>query len=183
MGSYFATDIDTVSMSNGNLHLSIPLINLPGRELPLRLSMDYNSKFFESRQIPAAGGGTTTTYDFMGWRKDTGLGGILSISYYSNCGAVNGDNLDLYWIQWHGRQLHFPTKVLPCVGGSRPINNQTFDSNESDLIRAETGDYFNNPKVTSQSGDTGWGKAISDSDLRAWTFCWVRRSAPTVQGY
>ena len=32
LGSYFATDIDTVSMTNGNLHLSIPLVNLPGRE-------------------------------------------------------------------------------------------------------------------------------------------------------
>src|SRR5206468_12512022 len=41
LGSYFATDIDTVSMSNGTLRLSIPLINLPGRELPLRPAMDY----------------------------------------------------------------------------------------------------------------------------------------------
>ena len=100
------------------------------------------------RQIPAAGGGTTTTYDFLGWRKDTGLGGILSMSYYSNCFA--GDNVDLYWVPWNGRKLHFPTKVVPCVNGVRTINNLTFDSNESDLIRAETGNYFDNTIVTSQ---------------------------------
>src|SRR5437870_10809425 len=67
LGSYFATDIDTVSMTNGNLHLSIPLVNLPGREVPLRLSMDYNSKFFEPRYMPVQGGGTGFSYDFLGW--------------------------------------------------------------------------------------------------------------------
>ena len=51
LGSYFATDIDTVSMTNGNLHLNIPLFDLPGREVPLRLSMSYNSKFFEPRSV------------------------------------------------------------------------------------------------------------------------------------
>ena len=49
LGSYFATDIDTVSMTNGNLHLSMPLFNLPGREVSFRLAMDYNSKFLEPR--------------------------------------------------------------------------------------------------------------------------------------
>src|SRR5712691_2637846 len=60
LGSYFSTDIDTVSMTNGNLHVSIPLFNVPGRELPLRLSMDYNSRFVEGRQVPGPGGSTLT---------------------------------------------------------------------------------------------------------------------------
>src|SRR6266853_725078 len=75
LGSYFATDTDTVSMKNGNLHLTIPpLFSLSGREMPVGLWMDYNSKFFEPRRVPKAGGGTTTTWDFPYWRKDTGVG-------------------------------------------------------------------------------------------------------------
>ncbi len=85
LGSYFATDIDTVSMTNGNLHLNIPLFNLPGREVPLRLSMNYNSRFFEQRTFTAAGGSGQTVWDFLGWRKDTGLGGILSATQTESC--------------------------------------------------------------------------------------------------
>jgi hypothetical protein len=47
-GSYFATDIDTIGLFNGNLHLSIPLFSLPGRELPYGLSLVYNAQKWES---------------------------------------------------------------------------------------------------------------------------------------
>ncbi len=49
LGSYFSTDVDTVNLTSFNLHINIPLFSLPGRELPLNLSMDYNSQFLEQR--------------------------------------------------------------------------------------------------------------------------------------
>jgi hypothetical protein len=39
LGSYFKTDIDSVSLTNGNLHLSIPVFSLPGREVPISFSL------------------------------------------------------------------------------------------------------------------------------------------------
>ena len=139
LGSYFSTDIDTVSMSNGNLHLSIPLINLSGREVPLRLSMDYNSKFFEQRTY-----GLSVTYDFLGWRKDTGLGGILSGTQTAP-DAQGHVNVTIYWIEWNGTKHQF-TK-----NGVTSISNLTIDSTASDGLRLETGTYFQSP--------TAWGTA------------------------
>ena len=51
LGTYFATDVDTINMKNGNLHVNIPLFTLPGRELPVAVSMDYNSQFYEYRVV------------------------------------------------------------------------------------------------------------------------------------
>ena len=115
LGSYFATDIATISLTNGNLHLDIPLFNLPGRELPARLSMDYNSKFFQQRTIAGAGGTPTTTADFLGWRKNTGLGGMLTTTTPTTfCPpGVTSYTIDLYWVEWNGTKHHFSKTVPP----------------------------------------------------------------------
>ncbi|MEK6304172.1 MAG: hypothetical protein AABO41_26085 [Acidobacteriota bacterium] len=49
-GSYSVTDIESVSLTNGNLHLSIPLAALPpvsGGRLGLALRASYNSKLWD----------------------------------------------------------------------------------------------------------------------------------------
>jgi hypothetical protein len=60
LGSYFASDIDSVSLSNGNLHVGIPLFSLPGRELPVSLGVSYDSQFFERRTLVDERGRTLT---------------------------------------------------------------------------------------------------------------------------
>lgn len=50
VGSYSATDIESISLSNGNLNLSIPLASLPaiaGGKLGLTLRASYNSKLWD----------------------------------------------------------------------------------------------------------------------------------------
>src|SRR5437016_11896194 len=105
--------------------------------------MDYNSRFFEQRQIPAAGGGTTTTYDLLVWRKDTGIGGILSGTQTSIGGGLY--NVTIYWIEWNG------TKHVFQKNNVSSIHHQIIDSTESELLRLDTGDYFYDYTVSSES--------------------------------
>ncbi len=140
LGSYFATDIDTVSMTDGNLHLQIPVFSLPGRETPLSWSMDYNSKLFQQRTITGAGGGTSTVWDFLGWRKNSGVGSTLTSTFSSNyCGTGGSYNVNVYWIEWNGTKHQYSTTRGSnyCPQPYDP-NNLTFDSTESDLVRVQT---------------------------------------------
>lgn len=144
LGSYFSTDIDSVSMMNGNLHLSIPLFNLPGRELPLRLNWDYNSRFVEMRTIYPEVGDPFSVWEFLGWRKDTGIGGTLTamksrVSYASTWVIYD---LTFYWIDGMGSKTTFTKQVTQncssgyvyasdqCMGPNpvTPYDSQTVDT-------------------------------------------------------
>src|SRR2546426_180896 len=49
-GSYAVSDIESVSLTNGNMNLSIPLASLPpvaGGKLGLTLRAEYNSKMWD----------------------------------------------------------------------------------------------------------------------------------------
>jgi hypothetical protein len=53
VGSYSVSDIESVSLSNGNVHLSIPLASLPplaGGKLGVTLSASYNSKLWDFKR-------------------------------------------------------------------------------------------------------------------------------------
>jgi hypothetical protein len=45
-GSYSGGDFDTVSLQNGNLHISIPVLTLPGRGKPLVYTFLYDTPDF-----------------------------------------------------------------------------------------------------------------------------------------
>ena len=51
---YYGTNIDKVDTSSGNLHLSLPLLNLPGRGLETSIVLNYNSKFWQTIYIPSS---------------------------------------------------------------------------------------------------------------------------------
>ena len=69
-GTYFMSDIDSVSLTNGNLHLHIPLISLPGREVAATFALDYDSQFYEARNVaPYGSNNPHWAYESMEWRK------------------------------------------------------------------------------------------------------------------
>ena len=105
LGSYFATDIDSVSLTNGNLLLNIPVFSLPGRELPLRLNMTYNSQFIEQRTVYDEFGNPQELWEFLGWRKDAGIGGTLT----AETTDLGNDNyqFDIYWVAPDGSKYLF----------------------------------------------------------------------------
>jgi hypothetical protein len=51
-GSYFATDIDSVSNFNGNLHLSIPLFSLPEQFMDLYFLHELGHNFGADHEKP-----------------------------------------------------------------------------------------------------------------------------------
>jgi len=69
LGSYFKTDIDSVSLTNGNLHLTIPIFSLPGREVPVALVLDYNSMSYELRYGYMYNGQPVSAYESKQWAK------------------------------------------------------------------------------------------------------------------
>jgi hypothetical protein len=80
LGTYFKTDIDSVSLTNGNLHVSIPLFSLAGRELPVNVQFDYDSQSYELRQT-FMGTYWVHGYESMLWRKSSNLQqGTLQLS-------------------------------------------------------------------------------------------------------
>ena len=165
LGSYFKTDIDNIDLQNGNLHLRIPLFSLPGREVPLSLNMDYNSRFVESREL-YVGGQWVTYKDFYGWRKDAGIGGRFDVTReLASEGAyqttINGETYQWrrYWnytftyIDSVGTKYRFPkTNVVQyaLTSGSSTVtptdnelqDNQTLESTTSEFIKMKTGNYF-----------------------------------------
>ena len=117
LGSYFAGDVDDVSLKNGNLHVSIPLFTLPGRELPVSVSMEYDSQLYEYRVIWPPGQDPVEYYEFLGWRKKTGVGGILNGAKslgtpYQYAGVWYQDvALTITWIEWDGTKHDFTKSV------------------------------------------------------------------------
>lgn len=139
LGSYFSSDIDSVSLTNGNLHLNIPLFSLPGREFPLRLNLDYNSQFFEQRTVIDPDGVPQQIMEFLGWRQDAGIGGTLT---GTQTGGGNNWQLDVYWIEANGTKHRFSKSYYTCCPNAFMLDHQVFDSTESDFLRIDTGNYF-----------------------------------------
>jgi len=48
---YFSTDIDNVDINNGNLHINIPLFDLPGREIPLHFAWITTASFWNPARL------------------------------------------------------------------------------------------------------------------------------------
>src|SRR5438094_4337709 len=63
-GSYFSSDLDTIGPYNGNVLLQISLINLPGREIPMRVGISYNSQEWDQVDCGGVACGEYTG----GWR-------------------------------------------------------------------------------------------------------------------
>jgi RHS repeat-associated protein len=63
-GSYFSTNIDSISNYNGNVMLDIPLLSLPGREVSQGVRLTYNSLKWQSSDL----GGVRHGYYTGGWQ-------------------------------------------------------------------------------------------------------------------
>lgn len=50
---YHGTDLEQVDMTNGNLHVSIPLLHLPGRGIDTDIVLSYNSKIWQTLFTPS----------------------------------------------------------------------------------------------------------------------------------
>src|SRR5438876_6228784 len=105
-GSYFATDIDTISNYNRNLHLSIPVFSLPGRQLPYGLKLTYNAQKWEQDTV----GGYLHGRYTGGWIKDTMFGSAPSF-YVQNFFDGGGDTYlcYVYWIDGAGTKQKYAT--------------------------------------------------------------------------
>lgn len=166
LGNYFATDVDSVDLQNGNLHIRIPLFSLSGRELPLSFGMDYNSQFLEKRSYVDENGITQYVWEFQGWRKVSRVGMRFDSSKneiewgFTNIwiDGVNYDRYRLYdltitWIDGTGAKYRFTkSSVYQYWVSSNPnqkspsdavlYDNLTIDTSGSDFIRLNTGTYF-----------------------------------------
>jgi hypothetical protein len=65
---YHGTDLEQVDTTNGNLHINLPLLHLPGRGIDTDIVLSYNSKIWQTLYIPSSEPGVlqpqvTTSYD------------------------------------------------------------------------------------------------------------------------
>src|SRR5438105_5985574 len=112
LGTYSFGNMDSVSLTNGNLHLRIPVYSLPGRELPRQLTMDYNSQFLEYvTGYDEFGQPITPGWEFLGWRQDSGIGGRLTAYRIQISGypaLYRSYNAYFWWIDGLGTKHPFP---------------------------------------------------------------------------
>ena len=170
LGMYFATDIDDVSLTNGNLHVHIPLFSLPGREIPASLAVDYDSQFYEAREY-SNNGQNYQDYEFMGWRKSSGIGGKLTgtatrqYNYYMDEASQWNNHiysqtlhwdLAFTWLSPSGTRYAFTQNDVaqtcyevyqgtcnsPSPDDAHLYDNLTMDAPGSEFIQLKTGEYF-----------------------------------------
>jgi hypothetical protein len=113
-GSYFAADIDSVSNFNGNLHLSIPLFSLPGRELSYGLSLSYNAQKWEGDYVYGNQYGHYTG----GWTKANVFGGDFSFFNQHIANEFEDRSIcEVYWIDGAGTKHKYvpdPNETVWC---------------------------------------------------------------------
>jgi hypothetical protein len=103
-GSYFSTDVDQVSLFNGNLNLHIPLYSLPGRELSAGRMAAYNGQKWEQRDC----GGYPCGQFTGGWTLTGPFGSDPSFfAQYQACELSSGAYLpayamNVYWKDGNG---------------------------------------------------------------------------------
>jgi RHS repeat-associated protein len=162
LGTYFATDIDSVSLTNGNLHLRIPIFSLPGREIPAALGVEYDSQAYEVRQwcTPSC----TYGHEGMQWKKSGGLptgrlnypssvpvympanwGGPFTIQLSVSIvwGPPNGSRYTFWGVAY---QSCTSIVNFNCIGatpwGASLYDNLTLQTNDSEFVELKTGTHF-----------------------------------------
>jgi len=168
LGSYFKNDIDSVSLTNGNLNVNIPIFSLPGREIPLTLGMTYNSQAIQQRTSYDDEGDPTNYWEFYGWRKAAPLGGSLKASMslqnpdcalpscttmtwsitiqwtkgdgtvYSWSTTRNQDYVPDYWDPDTCEEI--PGYWYPSTG--ELYDNRSIDMSNSEFLHIDTGTFF-----------------------------------------
>src|SRR5438552_8143659 len=167
LGAYFKTDIDSVSLTNGNLHLHIPLFSLPGRELPVNGAVDYDSQLYEYRFWYWNGPNPVYNYESLQWRKDSGpISGLLTGSHtLQNEVTYSPNPYTYYWILSFvygapgGRRVAFPplTVTQSCssvtnyvCNNPSPPDSQLYDNR---VVTLQNGPEF----FTLRTGSVGNG--------------------------
>src|ERR1051326_5676519 len=75
---YHGTDLEQVDTSNGNLHINLPLLHLPGRDLDMDIVLSYNAKIWQGVYIPSPDGGITSPQVLVGYDQNIASMGFLS---------------------------------------------------------------------------------------------------------
>src|SRR2546427_652040 len=121
--SYSNTDIDSVSIYNGNVSLDIPLLTFPGRELSTGLRLTYNSQKWQQFNFLGELGGAYTggwhLYDFIG---DPPVFGAVAGPCDSTGEQVRAIAT---WVDGLGSKHPFTrTETIPC-GAIYDFSNRT----------------------------------------------------------
>ena len=53
-GAFSGSDIDSVQLNNGDLHIDIPLLDIPGLGVPIRIHFIYDNKIWNYASDPSA---------------------------------------------------------------------------------------------------------------------------------
>jgi hypothetical protein len=53
-GAFSGSNIDSVQLNNGDLHIDIPLLDIPGLGVPIRIHFIYDNKIWNYASVPAA---------------------------------------------------------------------------------------------------------------------------------
>src|SRR5215831_17675497 len=75
---YHGTDLVQRDTLSGNLHVSLPLLKLPGRGLDMDIVLSYNSKIWQGFYFPSTDGGITSPQVAVGYDQNLASMGSLS---------------------------------------------------------------------------------------------------------
>jgi hypothetical protein len=151
-GSYFGADIDAVNLYNGNLNLNIPLFSLPGRELPVGISLSYNTGQWEQTLC----GSDPCGYYTGGWKIATTFPDE-SLSFYRqplSCVYVYASlqykwsfMMNVYWTDGlgtrhrYGQIAYGPGHSSQCLYNPPSFDYLSIKSMDSDGSILSTGSY------------------------------------------
>lgn len=151
-GSYFSSDVDTVGLYNGNLMLNIGLFSLPGREIPLGLSLSYNNQKYQTLWwSDGSAGFVVDAYTIYtgGWRIANPFGDDLQVGV--NTSDLGWDEVDTCF--WTGT---FVAVWIDAVGTKHTYTKDDgfmWACSEEPELPAELFDYGNYTEMLLDSVD------------------------------
>jgi YD repeat-containing protein len=96
-GTFHGSNIDTVQLNNGNLHIDIPLLHLPGIGLDTDIHLTYDSQVWNRVQGPTTPGSpyewTLISWNRPPWQTKDPMAGFLKWGQHTlqwNCQLING---------------------------------------------------------------------------------------------
>ena len=180
-GSYFSAEVDAVSLYNGNVNINLPLFSLGGRELPVGVSVSYNSLMWASAYC----GGTPCARYTGGWRVVTPFPteSLSLYKTYAGCDYISGQyrprfTMNAFWIDGAGTKHRYTTSahgtsglwwLSGCVGGlTEPgFDSLTLNSLDSDGSFIYTGEHESNGTIPaymqSRDGSTRYFRTTANS--------------------
>lgn len=131
-GSFTESNLDTVSLQNGNLHISIPIISVPGRGRPIEYHFVYDSPDFTTTVNPPVPPAQFTTAFvsadtwYTGWALRSSLDWSIDQEPAGKitCPDMGGSfTIDRYTVIDPERTKH-PTVVATALGDPCPFGQR-----------------------------------------------------------